>query len=331
MKDLMKRLVLVVAAACAVGAASLQGAELIERIVARVNDKLITQSEYDKRLAQAQKAVRAGTDPDQMRKIVLEDMIKEKLLEERATEMAVSASDEEIEAAVQRVKAQYNLTTDAEFDAALAQTSMTRDELKRQMRQTITLQKVIGRDVTSRLDLSDDALRIEYERQKEKYYAIPEQAQVAEIVVRFDASDAEARQRAVARIEEIRTKIKAGTPFADLAREASEGTTRERGGELGTVAKGELVEALDAGIFTNPPAEYPAPVLTAAEIHLFHVTNRKPAGYKPFSEVKEDLRKRISDELYEKRFTEYMDRLRRDAFVKIYDEDLAKLEQKKTA
>lgn len=329
MKERMKRSVqaFFAAAACA---ASLSGAELIERIVARVNDKLITQSEYDKRLSAAQKAFRASADPEQIRKAVLEDMIKEKLLEERATEMAVSATDEEIEAAVQRVKAQYNLTTDAEFDAALAQTNMTRDELKRQMRETITLQKVIGRDVTSRLDLSDDALRIEYERQKEKYYAVPEQAQVAEIVLKFDSSDSEARQRAVARVEEIRARIKAGTPFADLAREASEGTTRERGGELGTVAKGELVEALDAGIFTNPPAEYPAPVLTADSIHLFHVTNRKPAGYKPFSEVKEDLRKRISDELYEKRFTEYMDRLRRDAFVKIYDEQLAKAEEKKS-
>ena len=331
MKGRMKRPVLLsLAAAWLAAAAPLPAGELIERIVARVNDKLITQSEYDRRLAQSQKAFRNPTDPDQMRKAVLEDMIKEKLLEERAQEMAVSASDEEIEAAVQRVKAQYNLTTDAEFDAALAQTNMTRDELKRQMRETITLQKVIGRDVTSRIDLSDDALRIEYERQKEKYYAVPEQTQVAEIVLRFDASDAEARQKAVARIEEVRARIKAGTPFADLARETSEGITKERGGELGTVAKGELVEALDAGIFTNPPAEYPAPVLTADAIHLFHVTNRKPAGYKLFSEVKEDLRKRISDELYEKRFAEYMERLRRDAFVKIYDEDLAKLEEKKT-
>jgi peptidyl-prolyl cis-trans isomerase SurA len=329
MKGRMKRS-LVVFAIAAAGAACLPGAELVERIVARVNDKLITQSEYDKRLAQAQKAFRSSTEADQMRKAVLEDMIKEKLLEERATEMAVSASDEEIEAAVQRVKAQYNLTTDAEFDAALAQTNMTRDELRRQMRETITLQKVIGRDVTSRLDLSDDALRMEYERQKEKYYAVAEEAQVAEIVLKFDAADAEARQAAVARIEEIRAKIKSGTPFADLARETSEGITKGRGGELGTVAKGELMEALDAGIFVNPPAEYPAPVLTSDSIHLFHVTRRKAAGYKPFSEVKEDLRKRISDELYEKRFAEYMDRLRRDAFVKIYDEDLAKLEAKKT-
>ena len=94
-------------------------------------------------------------------------MIRERLLDERAKEMAVAATDEEVEAAVSRVKAQYNLTSDAEFDAALADSGMTRDDLRRQMRETITLQKVIGRDVASRIDLSDDALRIEYERRKE--------------------------------------------------------------------------------------------------------------------------------------------------------------------
>jgi peptidyl-prolyl cis-trans isomerase SurA len=323
MKNRMKRILL--AAGIAAGA-SLAGAELVERILARVNDRLITQSEYDKRLEVAQKAMRSSGDAQTMRVMVLEDLIREKLLEERAKEMSVTATDEEILAAVARVKQQYNLATDQEFDAALAQTGMTRDDLKRQMSETIVMQKVIGREVTSRMDLSDDALRLEYERKKDQYYAVPEHARVAEIVLKFSPADAEARAAAAARAEEIQAKIKAGGSFADLAKEYSEGGTKEKGGDLGSVSKGELQEALDAGIFVEPAAEYPPPVLTADSIHIFHVTDRKASGYKPFAEVKEDLKKRISDDLYEKRFTEYMDKLRRDAFVKIYDDDLAKLD-----
>jgi peptidyl-prolyl cis-trans isomerase SurA len=321
----MKR-ILFVAAGLAVGGASLAGAEMVERILARVNDRLITQSEYDKRLEVAQKAMRSSGDAQTMRVMVLEDLIREKLLEERAKEMSVTATDEEILAAVARVKQQYNLATDQEFDAALAQTGMTRDDLKRQMSETIVMQKVIGRDVTSRMDLTDDVLRLEYERKKDQYYAVPEHARVAEIVLKFSPVDAEARAAAAARAEEIQAKIKAGGSFADLAKEYSEGGTKDKGGDLGLVSKGELQEALDAGIFVEPAAEYPPPVLTADSIHIFHVTDRKASGYKPFAEVKEDLKKRISDDLYEKRFTEYMDKLRRDAFVKIYDDDLAKLD-----
>jgi parvulin-like peptidyl-prolyl isomerase len=311
-------------------AAGLFAAELIEQIVVRVNDRLITQTEFDHRLAVAAKAPNHASDPAELQKNVLEELIREKLLEERAKEMSVSATDEEVEAAVARVKQQYNLATDAEFDASLAQSGMTRDELKRQMRQTITLQKVIGRDVTSRMDQSDDALRLEYERRKEQFYAIPASAHVAEVVLKFSPSDAEARQQAVVSIEEIRVKIKGGVPFADLAKQSSEGITKDKGGDLGVVAKGELVEALDAAVFVTPPEEYPAPALLSGSIHLFRVTDRKPAGFKPFSEVKDDLRKRISDEMFEKRFTEYVDKLRRDAFVKIYVPELAKLEEKKS-
>jgi parvulin-like peptidyl-prolyl isomerase len=179
--------------------------------------------------------------------------------------------------------------------------------------------------------LTDDQLRLEYERKKDQFYTIPESAHVAEIVIKFSPGDAEARQKAAAQADEIRQRIQSGAKFADLARELSEGTTREKGGDLGTVAKGELVEALDAAIFVTPPQEYPAPALLSDSIHVFRVTDRKAARFKPFPEVKDDLRKRISDDLYEKRFTEYMDKLRRDAFVKIYVPELAKLDEKKPA
>ncbi len=325
----MRKTILLLIGLCA--ASSLLAAELVEQIVVRVNDRLITQTEFDHRLAIASKAPGHPTELADLQRTVLEDLIREKLLEERAKEMSVTATDEEVDVAVARVKQQYNLSTDAEFDASLAQSGMTRDELKRQMRQTITLQKVIGRDVTARMDQSDDALRLEYERRKEQFYAIPETAHVAEIVLKFSGTDPEARQQAVVSIEEIRARIKGGAVFADLAKEYSQGTTKDKGGDLGVVAKGELVEALDAAVFVTPAEEYPAPGLLPDSIHLFHVTDRKPAGFKSFHEVKDDLRKRISDDMYEKRFTEYVDKLRRDAFVKIYVPELAKLDQKKAS
>jgi parvulin-like peptidyl-prolyl isomerase len=307
------------------GAVPLGAAELVEKIVVRVNDQLITYSEFQKRL-EGGRPPQESSDPAKIRVDTLNEMIREKLLAERAKEMQVSATDAEVEEAVERVKRQYNLATDAEFDAALAQSKMTREDLKKQMRETITLQKVVGRDVTSKLDISDDMLRLEYERQKEKLYRIPEQARVFEIVVRFSPDDPGAREKAAARIEEARAKLAAGASFADLAKQYSEGNARDRGGDLGTVSHGELLPALDAAVFSSPPQEYPAPVLLPGSIHLYRVTDRKPAGFKRFEEVSEDVRKRINENLYETKFNEYIDKLRREAFVKIYDPELAKAE-----
>jgi len=318
----MRRLI-VLAGLCLAAAAPLSSAELVEKIVARVNDRLITASEFEKRFAVFITSPQAGNNPVEARKKMLSEMIDEKLLEERAKELSVAATDEEVETAVERVKRQYNLATDAEFDNALKSSNMTREDLKRQMRNTITLQKVVGRDISSKLDLSDDALRLEYERRKDQLYKVPEQAQVGEIVIRFDSKDPESRSHAAARIEEARAKIASGTPFADIAKEYSEGNARERGGALGSVSKGELVAALDAAVFADPPQEYPPPVLLPSSMHLFHVTDRKAAGYRPFAEVKDDLRGKIGDDLYDKRYGEYIQKLRRDAFIKIYEPALA--------
>ena len=175
------------------------GADLVEKIVARVNDRLITASEFEKRFAVFISSPQAGNNPLEARKKLLNELIDEKLLEERAKELSVAATDEEVETAVEKVKRQYNLATDAEFDAALKSSNMTREDLKRQMRNTITLQKVVGRDISSKLDMSDDTLRLEYERRKDQLYKVAEQAKVAEIVIRFDEKDSQSRARAASR------------------------------------------------------------------------------------------------------------------------------------
>ena len=320
----MKKVFLAAAALSGLALAVSAG-ELVENIVARVNDRLITHSDFDKRVASVQRQGENAASV-QFRRKVLDEMIQEKLLEEKARELAVTATDAEVEEAVERVKRQYNLATDAEFDAALAQSNLNREDLKRQVRETITMQKLIGREVTSKLDMSDDVLRLEYERQKEKLYKTPEKARVAEIVIRFSPEDAEARAGAAARIEAARAKVAAGTPFADVAKEYSQGNARDRGGDLGTVSRGELLPALDAAVFAEPAQEYPPPVLLPGSMHLFHVTERKTAGYKPFAEVREDLKKVLGENLYDKRFEEYVEKLRHEAFVKVYDKELATAE-----
>lgn len=325
----MMRKTLLFSLALAAASATPAG-ELVEKIVARVNDRLITHSEFEKRVETSARAPQAPTDRERVRQDTLRDLIHEKLLEERARELDVAATDEEVENAVERIKRQYNLATDAEFDAALKASDLTRDDLKKQMRHTITLQKVIGREVTSRLDMTDDVLRLEYERQKDALYRLPEQARVSEIVVRFEPDDPAGRERAVKRIEEARAKVAAGTPFADVAKEYSEGNARERGGDLGTVSRSELLPGLDAAVFAQPAQEYTAPVLLPGSVHLFRVTDRKPAGHRPYAEVRDDLQKRLSENLYDKRYDEYIQKLRREAFVKIYDQTLAKGEEKKT-
>jgi parvulin-like peptidyl-prolyl isomerase len=295
-------------------------AELVERVVARVGDAIVTEGALDARVERARKDPQAPSDVSRLRLAVLEQMIRQKLIEAKAAQLNIVAAPEEIDEALDRVKAQYNLTSDEEFDRALAANGMDRAGLREQLRESLLTNKVLAREVP--INLNDDALRTEYEKIKDKQYGVPEKARVAEILVRFDPSDAASKEAAKKKIDDARARIASGAPFADVAKEMTEGPARDRGGDLGVVSKGDLQPELDQAIFGSTGV-LAGPVELKDGWALLGITDRVKAGYRPFDDVKEEIRKKMSEDIYEKKFADYLTDLRKSSFVKIFDKDLA--------
>ena len=97
----------------------------------------------------------------------MEELVNEALLEDRAKELDLITSDQEIEDQIKRLKEQNNVKSDEEFEKSLAASGLTIERLRDQLRRSQTLQRVVGREVQAKVDLSDDALRLIYEREKE--------------------------------------------------------------------------------------------------------------------------------------------------------------------
>jgi len=182
------------------------------------------------------------------------------------------------------------------------------------------MNKVLAHEVP--INLNDDALRTEYEKVKEQKYNVPERARVSEILVRFDASDASSKEAAKTRIDAARAQIAAGASFADVAKSMSEGPARDRGGDLGPVSRGDLSSEFDGAIFGGTDVLTP-PIELKDGWALLSISERQKAGYRPFDDVKEEIRKKLSEEIYDKKFGDYLRDLRKNAIVKILDKDLA--------
>lgn len=317
----MRKILAILMCAAASAAA---GAELVERVVARVNDAIITEGDLDARVERARKDPQAPTDLTRLRVVVLEQMIRQKLVEGKAARLDIVATPEEIDEAMERVKTQYGLTSDEEFNRALAANGIDRDALREQLRESLLTNKVLAREVP--INLNDDALRTEYEKVKDEKYPIPEKARVAEILVRFDPTDPASKEAAKGKIDDARARIAAGAPFADVANGLTEGPARARGGDLGVVSRGDLQPELDRAIFGGAVA-LAGPVELKDGWALLSVTEREKAGFRPFDEVKEEIRKRMSEEIYDKKFADYLTDLRKNSFVKILDKDLAALDE----
>ena len=316
----MKKTLLAIAIAAV--AASVGAAQLLEAIVIRVGDRIITRTQYAQRLAEGyneieqtvpaaeQAARKAG-----LKKDLTDNLVSELLLKDRADRLNITVSNDEIKDSIARVKQQFGITTDQQFEESLKKSNMTRAEMEGRMRDTILTNKLFARELRPREDLTDKELRERYDREKE-HYRLPERAHLREIIVlRPDnAAQAEtARQHA----EELAKQARSGADFALLAKTASEAATKDKGGDLGEVSRGELLPELDKAVFNATSGQVIGPIEAKTAWHILKVEQRLPSEVPAFETLKEKLRKDVSDEAWQRDYKAYIERLRKDAFIQI--------------
>ena len=302
----------------------LLAAELVESIVARVGDRIITRSQYNRRVSDGLQEIRESTPPAQQRekiaafkKDLINEMLSELLIKDRADRLGLTVTPQEVQDGIRRLKAQYGIETDAQFNESLQKSGLTRAEMEGRLRETLLTNKVFQRELRGREDLTDRELRERYEREKDRY-RLPERARVREIVLLTpQGALAEQIQALRERAEEAAQKAKSGEDFAALAKQYSESSTKDDGGSLGEVARGELQPALDSAVFNLNGPGVAGPVQSRFGFHILKVDERLPSEVPSFDSVKERLRREASDETFQRDYKAYIERLRKDAFIQI--------------
>lgn len=297
-------------------------AQLLEAIVVRVGDRIVTRTQYLQRMAEGMNEIEQTVPaPEQaakkaeFKKNLLEEIVSELLLKDRADRLNITVTQEEVKDSIARVKQQYGLTTDQQFEDSLKKSNMSRAEMEARMRDTILSNKLFARELRGREDMTDKELRERYDREKERY-RLPERAHLREIVIlRPDnpAQVAAARQHA----EDLAKQAGNGADFALLAKTASEAPTKDKGGDLGEVARGELLPELDKAVFNATSGQVLGPIEAKTAWHILKVEQRLPSEVPAFETLKERLRKDVSDETWQRDYKAYIERLRKDAFIQI--------------
>jgi parvulin-like peptidyl-prolyl isomerase len=189
--------------------------------------------------------------------------------------------------------------------------------METRLHDTILTNKVFGRELRPREDLTDKELRDRYDREKERY-RLPERARLREIIVikPEDSTKVEAaRERANALAAQSRT-----SDFAKLATTSSDAGTKDKGGDLGEVTRGELLPDLDKAVFNAQSGAVLGPIETASGWHILKVEARLPSEVPAFESVKDRLRKDASEDAWQRDYKAYIERLRKDAFIQINDQ-----------
>lgn len=296
------------ASAAAVIGALPARAEVVEEIVAKVNDDVITMSELRKAeedlLAEIYRRF-TGAELDRelkkAREQLLRRMIDRKILLHRAERMfdVTKLGD----AILQSFKDQQGITNDEELARLLSAESLSVADLKKRLIEMYAPNEVERYEVADRVSVGEKEIRAWYDEHLEEFRA-REEATVREIVLLADGEN-----RAEIREEAARIRERAAAPeadFAEIAAEASDAGTKKDGGLLGTVGRGDLAPALERAAFATPPGEV-SPVLEADYgFHILKVDSRRDATLRPFDEVREEIRKRLYDEKFDAAYREFL-------------------------
>jgi peptidyl-prolyl cis-trans isomerase SurA len=297
-----------------------QSALLLDRVVATVNDEVITWSELmNIILFEGREYLNSESDKSREEKIrelerpFLNMLIEMKLQTQEAKAMGLTVRDDEIKSAMSDIRAKYNMTEDA-FLASLAKEGIMIEDYSKGLGDQILLQKVVNYAVKGRVVVTDKEVEEYFNANRELYDNETEKFRIRQIFFPMPADDT-GREDIEARAQDIAQRIKSGESFAKLANEFSEGPGRRFGGDLGYISRGsalaEIEEAADA-LDTGGVSE---PFWSRAGLHIIKLEERVEAG--GAEKAREKIKEMLFQKAYELKYHEWKTGLKEKAYIEI--------------
>jgi len=284
-------------------------------VAATINDESVYWSEVDQEVARAAAQYNVnllGPDGDKQRaeltKVVLDQLIDQRLILQAARARNVDVGDAQISAEVERITREVG--GEQAFQNVLAQRNLTMTDVRRILRFSLAVRALLP--LVAKVDVSDAEVRRAFEERRASFDQ-PEQVRASHILIR---ANPEQEERAKQTILLIQGRLARGEKFADLARQYSEDPgSKERGGDLGFIARANLDPAFAAAAFSATPGQVTGPVKSQFGYHLILVHERRAAHTATFEEVRARLRQQLVDERQEAAFQKWLEDERKQAAI----------------
>lgn len=298
--------------------ASPYGGIVAEGIIARVNDQIITKSDYDRALTDMDQAGRQHQETMQeisaAHKDLLRDLIDQQLWLSKGKELNVTGETELVKK-LDEIRKQYNLETIDDLEKAAREQGVSFEDFKAQIRNQIITQEVMRQEVGEHIQMTPGEVERYYEAHKQDY-AQPESERLSEILVSSGGGDDPAKVAAAkAKADDIEARLHAGGDFAQLAKSFSDGPTASEGGDLGQYKRGQLGKLLEDQTFNLNSGQYTDPILTRQGYIILKVVQHTPGGPRPFKDVTQDVEEAYYMSRMEPAIREYLSKMRDEDFI----------------
>jgi peptidyl-prolyl cis-trans isomerase SurA len=327
-------------------------AQIIERVLVKVNGDIFTQTELEERQTAAIRA-RLGVDLkpetvkddaelkkalDEVTPQILVDAVDELLLLQMGKEKGYHLSDEQFKGWLDNLRKEQNLTDDQKFEAALKQEGMTLDDLRKNVEKQFLVSQVQRDEVGSKLSITEEEARQYYLTHKNEFVE-PATVTLREILIEVPTTtkggqstiNVGEQNDAEQKAEALRTRILAGEDFAKVAAEASASPSKANGGLIGPINLAEVSPSLQDMISKMKPGDVSTPIRTNRGVQILKLETIKPAAVQPFESVRDLVADKVHDARQQTEVRKFMAKVRGQALIEWKNDDLKKLYEKQVA
>lgn len=313
----MRKIKIIVISIALVMSAALSQAATINKFVAIVNDEVVTQQDVDQLLgvlyaqySQEYKGDELLQKMEQVKKDILNQIIEDKLVLSRAKELGIKVTESEISERLDYIK--NGFPSEDKFYDALNTQSVTIANLKDRYRDQIMMKKLVDYEVKSKISVLPSEISAYYEKHRSQFRQ-GDKYRVKNILIK--AKDEVSFELAKVEIDNIYSKLKAGENFDDLAMQYSQGPNAEKGGDMGYIEKGQMLEALDNAIFKLRPGEFSEPVKSEIGYHIFKVEDIQYGKQPSLEDTQRDIQMTLFQEKFKTNVDEWLSGLKKKAYI----------------
>ncbi len=301
------------------------GGTTVEEIVARVNDQIITRSDYDRSLKEMDQEGREhGASLQEIaesHKDLLRSLIDQQLWLSKGKELGITG-DTELIKKLDEYRKQYHLETMEDLEKAAKDQGVSWEDFKANIRNGIITQLVMRQQVGEKLQFTPGEVARYYEQHKQEYVQ-QESVRLSEILVSAGAAAADGQPNpaalaaAKAKADDIEAKLHAGGDFSQLARTFSDGPTAAEGGDLGQFRPGALAKVLEEKTFPLKAGEFTEPIQTRQGYVILKVLQHTTGGVPPLKDVEEQVEEAFYMSKMEPAIRAYLTTMREEAYVEV--------------
>jgi peptidyl-prolyl cis-trans isomerase SurA len=290
-------------------------AEVVDRVVAIINDSIITLSELNAATALAVDNLPGaekieGVKIIELKTDILDSLIEQKLVKQASDSAGIGVSEREVDNAVEEVRGQNKLSHE-QLMLALAQSGLTYKEYREQLTEQIRQVKFLNMEFRSRISIQEEEIEDYYNQHIDEYLRPPTVRIRMIFLSNKDAKLKELRRR------EIDKGLTNGEEFASLARQYSEGPATESGGDMGRLAATELDAAFTEALKGLAPGQTSQWITKPDGMYLLKLIERNPGTPAPLKELRAEIYEELFNKTMEERFSAWLQERKKFAHIEI--------------